>query len=205
MADENPIANEVLATALRLQKFCKGMGWRFCFIGGLAVQKWSEPRVTDDVDLTLITGFGAESPFIDSLLSLDWLEPRRPDARELAHLRRVLLLQTKDAGVGVDIAMGAFPFEEKAAERAREVELLPGCVLRICTAEDLIVFKVFATRTKDWMDVEAAIIRQGDANLDWRYIREQLTPLLELKEAPELLEQLEAMREKIRKRQSFRP
>ena len=202
MADENSISNEVLATALRLQKFCQSMGWRFCFIGGLAVQKWSEPRVTDDVDLTLITGFGAEESFIDPLLSLDWLVPRNPNAREHALTRRVLLLQTRD-GVGVDVAMGAFPFEEQATARAREIELLPGCDLRICTAEDLIVFKVFATRAKDWMDVEAAIIRQGDANLDWRYIREQLTPLLALKEAPELLEQLDALRAKVRKRQSF--
>ena len=43
-----------------------GRGWRFCFIGGLAVQKWSEPRVTDDVDLTLFTGLGTEAPFIDA-------------------------------------------------------------------------------------------------------------------------------------------
>lgn len=90
MPDGNPIPNEVLGTAMRLQEFCRGRGWRFCFIGGLAVQKWSEPRVTDDVDLTLLTGFGNEGPFIDALLGLDWLEARHPNAREFAHTRRVL-------------------------------------------------------------------------------------------------------------------
>jgi hypothetical protein len=43
------------------------------------------------------------------------------------------------------------------------------------------------------------IVRQGDAALDWRYIREQLAPLLELKEQPELLDQLEALRERLRR------
>ncbi len=192
------ISNDVLDAALRLQEFCRGKGWRFCFIGGLAVQKWGEPRVTDDVDLTLLTGLGTEAPFIDALLALDWVEPRIPRAREFAQARRVLLLQTK-GGVGLDIAMGAFPFEEEAVRRGQEVALLPGRVLRLCTAEDLIVFKTFAARSQDWRDVEMTIVRQGDDALDWRYIHEQLRPLLELKEAPELFEQLETLRGRLRR------
>jgi hypothetical protein len=191
------ISNDVLDAALRLQEFCRSKGWRFCFIGGLAVQKWGEPRVTDDVDLTLLTGLGTEAPFIDALLALDWVEPRIPRAREFAQARRVLLLQTK-GGVGLDIAMGAFPFEEEAVRRGQEVALLPGRVLRLCTAEDLIVFKTFAARSQDWRDVEMTIVRQGDDALDWRYIHEQLRPLLELKEAPELFEQLETLRARLR-------
>ena len=109
MPHDDTISNDVLDTALRLQEFCRSRDWRFCFIGGLAVQKWSEPRVTDDVDLTLFTGLGTEAPFIDALLALDWIEPRIPQAREFAQTRRVLLLQTT-GGVGIDIALGAFPF-----------------------------------------------------------------------------------------------
>jgi hypothetical protein len=196
--DEN-VSNDVLDAALRLQAFCLERGWRFCFIGGLAVQKWSEPRVTDDVDLTLFTGFGTEGPFIEALLALDWIEPRIPGAREFAHARRVLLLQTT-SGVGIDVAMAAFPFEEEAIRRGQEIALLPGRILRLCTAEDLIVFKTFAARPLDWRDVEMTIVRQGDDGLDWRYIHEQLSPLLELKEAPELSEQLEALRHRLRRR-----
>ena len=124
MPPDDIISNDVLDAALRLQEFCRSKGWRFCFIGGLAVQKWGEPRVTDDVDLTLLTGLGTEAPFIDALLALNWVEPRIPRAREFAQARRVLLLQTK-GGVGIDIAMGAFPFEEKAVRRGQEVALLP--------------------------------------------------------------------------------
>ena len=42
-------------------------------------------------------------------------------------------------------------------------------------------------------------MRQGDDALDWRYIHEQLRPLLELKEAPELFEQLESLRVRLRR------
>lgn len=187
--------NEVLEAARELHGFCIAQGWRFCFIGGLAVQKWSEPRVTDDADVTLFTGFGDEERYVDALLG--WLKPRRPDAREFALKARVLLGQTI-AGVSIDVALGAFPFEELAVERARDVELYPGCVLRLCTAEDLIVFKTFAGRPLDWRDVEMTIVRQGDA-LDWNYIQAQLRPLLELKEEPKLLGELFELRHRLKR------
>lgn len=71
--------NELIALAYELQQFFEARKWRFCFIGGLAVQSWSEPRYTKDVDITLLTGFGEETPFIDTLLQ--HYAPRRPDAR----------------------------------------------------------------------------------------------------------------------------
>ena len=190
--------NLVLEAAVEIQRFFEERNWQFCFIGGMAVQQWSEPRVTDDVDITLITGFGTEDHFIDELLA--WLAPARPDAKSFAQQHRVLLLRHPN-GVKVDISMGGLSFETGAAQRARNVEMAPGYRLRLCGPEDLIVFKTFAARALDWRDVEMTIVRQGDANLDWRYIHEQLTPLLALKEAPELLDQLEALRVKIRRRQ----
>lgn len=47
--------------------------------------------------------------------------------------------------------------------------------------------------------VEMTIVRQGDETLDWPYIHEQLRPLLELKEAPALFEQLESLRARLRR------
>lgn len=55
---------EVIRAAAELQALCESEGWKFCSIGGLAVVRWGEPRATVDVDLTLLTGFGGEGPFI---------------------------------------------------------------------------------------------------------------------------------------------
>jgi hypothetical protein len=57
----------------------------------------------------------------------------------------------------------------------------------------LIVLKAFASRPKDWIDIEGVIIRQT-GKLDWTYIRLHLAPLAELKEAPEIMEELERRR-----------
>jgi hypothetical protein len=52
--------NDLFEVARQLQEFCDSRGWRSCFIGGLAVQRWGEPRVTRDADLTVLAGFGHE-------------------------------------------------------------------------------------------------------------------------------------------------
>jgi len=67
-------------------------------------------------------------------------------------------------------------------------------LLRTCSAEDLIVLKAFAARTKDWLDVEGIIIRQT-GRLDWPYIHRHLDPLAELKGAPQILVDLEKRRQ----------
>lgn len=38
----------VLEAAIEIQSFCQRRKWRFCFIGGVAVQRWGEPRLTQD-------------------------------------------------------------------------------------------------------------------------------------------------------------
>lgn len=59
-------------------------------------------------------------------------------------------------------------------------------------SNDLIVLKSFASRPQDWIDIEGVIIRQGRA-LYQDLITAELTPLAELKEDPEILDQLERL------------
>lgn len=182
--------NELTSLALELQSFCEHRNWRFCLIGGLAVQHWGEPRFTKDVAMTLLTGFGNEEPFITQWLAN--YESRVPDAANFALCNRVLLLRSS-AGIGIDIALGALPFEESAIANAKRIELEPGAHLKICTAEDLIVMKAFADRPQDRMDLRGILVRQGPGNLDWKYVWEQLTPLVEVKEAPEIITHLKGL------------
>ena len=83
--------NEVIRAAADLQAVCESHGWRYCFIGGLALQRWGEPRETVDVDLTLLTGFADEERFVSILL--DAFEARIEDAARFASVNRVLLLR----------------------------------------------------------------------------------------------------------------
>lgn len=182
--------NEVILAAAELQAVCQSNDWQFCFIGGLALQRWSEPRETVDVDLSLFAGFGDEQQFCDVLLK--HFAARISNAAAFARERRVLLLRSTK-GVGLDVALAALPYEALVIERSSFFVYPPDVSLRTCSAEDLIVLKAFAGRGQDWVDVERIIVRQT-GKLDWTYIREQLRPLAELKAVPEILDQLEARR-----------
>jgi hypothetical protein len=81
--------NPLFSAAFELQRFFEARAWRFCFIGGLAVQRWGEPRLTLDVDCTLLTGFGQEARYVDELLAAFVGRVDRPRDFALAH--RVLL------------------------------------------------------------------------------------------------------------------
>lgn len=181
--------NAIFDAALEVEAVCRGAGFQFCFIGGLAVQRWGQPRMTADIDLTVVTGFGGEEPFVDKLLAS--LRPRIPDAREFALAHRTLLAIAGN-GVDVDIALGAMPFEERAAERASRFELGGGAAVTTCSAEDLVVHKAFANREKDWLDVRGIITRQG-ARLDRGLIWNELEPLLELRDDPTIEPRLRAL------------
>lgn len=172
---------------MELQKFCDQRQWRFCFIGGVAVQRWGEPRFTADADMTLLTGFGDELPFVSELLV--HFAPRRPDALEFALKNRVLLLRASNQ-IPLDVALGGLPFEENSIRRASAFRFPTGQSVTTCSAEDLLVYKVFAAREKDWLDVDGILARQwGKLNLD--LVLGELTPLLQLQERPESLTRLE--------------
>ena len=69
-----------------------------------------------------------------------------------------------------------------------------GCFLQTCSAEDLVVQKLFAFRARDLPDVETIVLRQR-GRLDWDYIDTQLRPLAELKQQPEIMHALSKLRQ----------
>jgi hypothetical protein len=100
--------------------------------------------------------------------------------------------------VDVDIAFGALPFEEHSIERASDWIVDSERSLPTCSAEDLIVHKVFAGRDRDWDDVRGVLVRQH-RKLDWKVIDEELPPLLELKETPEAWQRLQKIADEVRR------
>jgi len=179
--------NPVLPTAAKLQEFFQERDWKFCIIGGVAVLRWGEVRATQDVDVTLLTGFGKEESFVDELLGA--FPPRAPCTREFALRNRVLLL-TGWENTPMDIALGAVPFEERTVQRSTIWAAEENLMLRTCCAEDLLVHKCFANRERDWADVDGILARQWN-RLNLKLVRTELKPLAELKEEPDILARLE--------------
>jgi len=179
-------------SASRIQAFFDSLHWSFCFIGGIALQRWGEPRLTVDIDVSLLTRFENEESYVDQILRI--LEPRIPDAKAFALSHRVLLAKT-EIGIQVDIVFAGIPLEMQIIDRATPFRFMKDVSLVTCSAEDLIVMKSFADRDKDWGDVAGMLLRQK-GRLDWAYIKRNLEPLCEVKENPEILRRLEKMWEK---------
>ena len=180
---------DLIAAATRLQSSWERIGFQFCFIGGLAVQHWGEPRHPIVVDATVWTEFGNERPVIDRLL--EDLKGRIENADQFALINRVLLVQ-ESGGVDVDVALAAFPFERDLIDRARKQAYRDSNLL-ICGPSDLIILKAFANRPRDWQDIRGIMIRSA-SQLDWQLIESEVEVLANLKEEPEIVAQLRSLR-----------
>ena len=58
--------------------------WQYCFIGGIALQRWGQPRLTNDIDVTILAD--ADEETIRVALDQEHAQPDSPvaGAREIA-------------------------------------------------------------------------------------------------------------------------
>lgn len=173
--------------AVEIQDFLQVKAIPNCIIGGLAVNRWGEPRATSDVDATLVVGFGNERSTAEMILQS--YKSRVANPFEFAIRARILLIENS-AGVKLDLSLGGLPFEERVLERSSTWEIESLRSIRTCSAEDLVVLKAFAARPQDWIDVERIVIRQGK-HLDRNLVVNELQPLVQLKEEPDIVSRLD--------------
>jgi predicted nucleotidyltransferase len=156
--------------AWEAHKFFTDQGVPYAIIGGMAVQYWGEPRLTQDIDLTVSAPLDEQVGFIQAIL--DQFHPRIEDALDFAQKNRVVLVQASN-GLPLDISLGLPGYEDEMMRRVNEIELAPGKAVRLCSAEDLIIHKAVAGRAQDIRDIEGVLIRRGKA-LDAGYVRRWL-------------------------------
>ena len=161
---------DALLEALRIaQSKLDESGIRNAVIGGLAVAAWGRPRVTDDVDVKV----DVTRSEVEKLVEL--MAPEfRPVESAVEHAKSigVLFLDGPD-NVRLDLLLADLGFDGQALERAVEREVVPGFSARLCTAEDLILYKLITTRPRDREDVRSVLQEQGD-QLDRAYVEHWL-------------------------------
>jgi hypothetical protein len=149
------------------------------------------------VDFTVLTELGTEEIFIDELLK--HYTPRVPNPREFALETRVVLARTK-RGVNLDVSLGAFPYEEACVRRASTWKLKPRISITTCSAEDLVIIKILASRDRDWADVESVLLRQG-GGFDLKMVRKELPGLIGMTEHHDALDKFERLVKTVNRRQ----
>ena len=130
--------------------------------------------------------FGKEQTIASQLLTL--FPSRIESPLEFAVQARIVLL-ADPTGTGIDISLGGLPYEQRILDRASDWTVPQHGTVRTCSAVDLVVLKSVANRPQDWIDIKNVVIRQGK-KLEHDLVKEELTPLVELKEEPEILCQL---------------
>lgn len=155
----------LLESAARVQLALTQAGIESMVIGGLAIAFWGEPRVTRDVDLKVLLQRDRAEALVKALPEGFRCLADHPDET----LRRIGFLFVQDpTGIRVDMLLADTEFDVQAIGRRRPIAMM-GETIAVCSAEDLIIYKMISTRARDHDDVQG-IIRRQRAKLDDGYV-----------------------------------
>src|SRR5690349_16703625 len=137
---------------------------RYAFIGGVAVLAWGVPRATFDLDVaatvpgdgvrTLLASFSDRGYVVDDVFAGGYRD-------RLAGMQKIhVQIPAGSSLMTVVVFLKSTPFLKSVLERRTAVELGLGSVF-VCTAADLLLFKLVAYRFKDRADIENVLTVQG--------------------------------------------
>ncbi|HYJ88619.1 MAG TPA: nucleotidyl transferase AbiEii/AbiGii toxin family protein [Pyrinomonadaceae bacterium] len=161
-------------------------------IGGIAVSLLTEPRATQDIDVTI----WAEEVQIEDLLASATsvgLISRIDNPLELATQARILLLKHVETNVNIDLSLGALPFEKEMIDHS-EVITFGSIRLPVARPEDLIISKAVPMRPQDLADIDKLLSFYPDVN--FTRIRKLVGEFQQLLDRPEYLLKLEELLER---------
>jgi hypothetical protein len=163
-----PAEQRFLSALQALGDSLRENGAPWLVIGGVAVIAAGVPRLTADIDATVLA-LGIDPEALLDLLRNHRIVPRISDAVTFAKERQVLLVQHEPSGVPVDLSLAWLPFEEEAIRCGVEGDYA-GVRIRLPRPEDLIIYKFVAARPRDLEDAERLLLLYG-ASLDISRIR----------------------------------
>jgi hypothetical protein len=175
--------NQQEAAAWEIHQLLKKLGVAYAVIGGMAVQFWGEPRLTQDVDVTVAVPVEDTEYIVHEVLKI--FKPRIDNALDFAIQNRVLLVRAGN-DCPMDISLGLPGYEDEVMRRSVKYQVAPRKSINICSAEDLIIHKAIASRPQDIRDIESIVYRQRDI-LDESYIRQWLKEFADILYRPEIL------------------
>jgi hypothetical protein len=175
----------------RLAVALNGHGIPFMLIGGQAVLAHGEPRLTQDIDVTL----GVDPSRLEDVRAvcdeLD-LEQLPEDVEKFVRSTFVLPARDANSGIRLDLIFSTTPYETQAIGRAVLLEI-DGVSVPFASAEDLLIHKLFAGRPRDIEDAVGVVLRKGE-DLDWDYMNHWVRQFAEIPGREDLPDRLAALR-----------
>lgn len=184
---------ELERALVALSSWLEQEGVPYMVIGGFAVTIWGEPRFTRDLDVTVSVAPERLNTIVEQLCR-DFHSLVANPARFVAETR---VLPMMVDSVPVDLVFAALPYEDDAIARARNITLSQGTT-RVCSPEDLILYKIVSPRARDHEDIET-VFRHRNAELDFSYLDPRVKELAEALADRSMLDRYQALRDRWRR------
>ncbi len=168
-----------------IQSEYKGM-----ITGGMAVIALGYPRVTTDINATVLAT-AADLPALIQRLRAHHILPRIENAADFAQSNHVLLLRHQPSEIDLDLSLAMLPFEDDAIAH-RQMANFAGVAIFIPRVADLVIYKIVASRPDDLRDIEELLLRHF-ARIDFDRVRSVVKQFAEILERPEMTATLEML------------
>ena len=164
----------------------------YAVLGGIAVSVYSEPRMTQDIDLNIVLDMDDLAEFLRKSRKYGF-RPVPPNINKFVNETGVIPMKFFKGGVAgkFDFIIAQNPVEFAGIKRARFKKILDVRV-KIVAAEDLLLHKLLSDRPRDREDAQGIILRQGE-KLDLEYVGTWLKKIDKLTSARHLLKEFKEL------------
>ena len=169
-----PFSERFFASAAKAISVFEGLDADWMFIGAVPVAAWGRARATADADFAVSLELSGHARIDREMIEAGFEKVSGP--MEIPGKRLVLSKYwapgLEGEGIGIDVFLatgydvGRFLRESLARKVAARFH---GKDYWVCTAEDLILFKILAFRARDVDDI-ATVIEKRYAILDWKHV-----------------------------------
>ncbi len=177
-----------LKAAWEVHEFLTRAGVPYAITGNIALQCWGEPRKPSRViDVTVAAPFPGREALIRRIV--ERFPSTFDGAIALAERSGMLLVRARKKCT-VCFILGLPGYAHEVVRRAVPYELEPGKVVRVASAEDLIIYSALAGGRRELRDLEGIVDRQRDT-LDATHIRRWLRESAVALDSPDMLDRFE--------------
>ncbi len=153
-------------TLIRIDQFCFHNSIDYAVIGGAAVIFYGYLRTTRDIDLTVLCNL-EELESIHKKIVINY-NTLPKNSLEFFSKNFVLPVLDKKTNIRIDFAAGLTEFDKSVVGR-RHRKFIGEAEVFFCSLEDLVIYKLFASRDQDLVDVKYLIEKNKDS-LDKTYL-----------------------------------
>lgn len=159
-----------------VHSFCEKEKIDYAIIGGMALIAHGINTTTEDIDITLLLNLEEIKEVGEKIIK--HFDPIHPHPVSFFERNFVLPVIHRETKIGIDFAAGLTGFDAQVIERKIHL-LFHSIKLPFASIEDLILYKLFASREKDLAALKE-IAKDYKGRIDRKYLNKLLINFYEL-------------------------